>query len=244
MNTRTEDPSPLIDLVLRPVRSQMTFESCVEQLGSAIQLGILRPGDRLPSERDLAARLDVSRATLREAISALRAAGLVSTSRGRGGGTVVTSRPNPAAPDALSRAELEAELTDVIVLRSVVEPGAAAAGASRDLSAPERELLLQSLADVEQANEPADYRQADARLHLAIAAASGSPTLAASCGETLIRVHRLLARIPFLQPNIHHSDEQHRGVVQAILDRDPDAASAVMREHCDATAALLRGLVT
>ncbi|WP_292875457.1 GntR family transcriptional regulator [Microbacterium sp.] len=52
--------SPLVDAVLRPVRGHMAFESCVEQLGSAIQLGIFRPGDRLPSERELAERLNVS----------------------------------------------------------------------------------------------------------------------------------------------------------------------------------------
>ena len=72
--------TPLIDTVLQPARGHMAFESCIEQLGSAIQLGVFREGSKLPSERELAERLNVSRATLREAVSALRAAGFVTTS--------------------------------------------------------------------------------------------------------------------------------------------------------------------
>ncbi|QDZ16034.1 winged helix-turn-helix transcriptional regulator [Humibacter ginsenosidimutans] len=86
---------PLVDAVLQPVRDHMAFESCVEQLGSAIQLGVFRPGDKLPTERELSTRLNVSRSTVREAISALRAAGMVTTTRGRGGGPWSGPRGRP-----------------------------------------------------------------------------------------------------------------------------------------------------
>ena len=80
----------LPEVVLRPVRGHHAFEACVEQLARAIRLGVYPVGSTLPPERELAARLTVSRATLREAMAALRQAGLVETTRGRGGGTVVT----------------------------------------------------------------------------------------------------------------------------------------------------------
>src|ERR1700754_4625872 len=83
---------PLPQAVLRPVRGHHAFEACVEQLGTAIRLGVYPRGTTLPAERELAERLQVSRATLREAMAALRQAGLVETTRGRGGGTVVTRR--------------------------------------------------------------------------------------------------------------------------------------------------------
>src|ERR687893_2681668 len=86
------DPGDLLGTVLRPVRSHHAFEACVEQLATAIRLGVYPVGSALPPERDLADRLAVSRATLREAMAALRQAGLVETTRGRGGGTVVTTR--------------------------------------------------------------------------------------------------------------------------------------------------------
>lgn len=242
----TPSATPLADVVLHPVRGHLAFEMCVEQLGSAIRLGVFRAGDRLPPERELAARMDVSRATLREAMSALRAAGFVNTSRGRGGGTIVADVIGSAtAFDAeTDAATLAAETADVIAFRAVVEPGAADTAARRELSAAERELLATSLAEMDAAGDPAAYRQADARLHLAIATVSGSVSLAQACGDAQIRVHRLLERIPFLERNIEHSDDQHRRVVRAILAGDADTARIVMREHCDATAALLNGLVT
>ena len=83
----------LSDVALGPVRGHHAFEGCVEQLATAIRLGVFPTGSSLPPERDLADRLGVSRATLREAMTALRAADLVRTTRGRSGGTVVVYRP-------------------------------------------------------------------------------------------------------------------------------------------------------
>lgn len=235
--------SPLVDAVLQPVRGHMAFESCVEQLGSAIQLGIFRAGSKLPNERELAERLSVSRATLREAISALRAAGFVTTTRGRGGGTVVEPIENARQPDLAPNADRQGEIEDIIVFRSVIEPGAAYRAAQTALSVEQRELLTDSLRDLDQAPSPADYRQADARLHLAISMVCGSDELSKACNTVQIKIHQFLAEIPFLQKNIVNSDDQHRAIVNAILDGDGETARAVMHAHCDATAALLKGLL-
>lgn len=234
--------SPLVDIVLQPVRGRMAFESCVEQLGSAIRLGILRAGDRLPAERELAARLDVSRATLRESISALRAAGFVTTTRGRGGGTVIAEVPERTTLDP-AVSDWQAEIEDVVVFRAVLEPGAAQVAAATSLDQAQHDLLATCLAELDAADSPEHYRQADARLHLAIASVCGSDELAKACGALQVRLHRLLELIPFLEPNIVHSDMQHRALVSAILIGDADTARSVMEEHCAATAALLRGLV-
>src|SRR3954453_15794829 len=90
-------------VVLRPVRGHHAFESCVEQLATAIRLGVYPRGTTLPPERDLAGRLQVSRATLREAMAALRQAGLVETTRGRGGGAVVSLRARTPSARAAAR---------------------------------------------------------------------------------------------------------------------------------------------
>ncbi|MFD5225919.1 FadR/GntR family transcriptional regulator [Microbacterium sp. NPDC058342] len=234
--------SPLVDAALHPVRGQMAFESCVEQLGSAIQLGIFRVGEKLPGERELAERLNVSRATLREAITALRAAGLVSTTRGRGGGTVV--EPPTEVWPAGQHPPRRAEIDDVIIFRSVIEPGAAHRAALTDLTDEQRQLLQTSLAEVDAASAPADYRQADARLHLAISTVCGSDELAHACSGVQAKIHQLLAEIPFLKKNIEHADAEHGEIVDAILAGDADRARRVMAAHCDATAALLKGLLT
>ena len=119
--------------VLRPVRRHHAFESCVEQLGDGDPAGRLSAGSTLPSERDLAERLGVSRATLREAIAALRRRGLVETRRGRGGGTVVSSsrarRPGAGRPSHARKCGAGPGSTSC-VFRRIVEPGAACLAAA------------------------------------------------------------------------------------------------------------------
>jgi GntR family transcriptional regulator, transcriptional repressor for pyruvate dehydrogenase complex len=233
----------LVDAVLQPVRSHMAFESCVEQLGSAIQLGVFREGSKLPNERDLAEKLSVSRATLREAISALRAAGFVTTTRGRSGGTMVEPLENVRLPDPVANKDRQSEINDIVIFRSIVEPGACYHAASRPMDASGHELLLSCLRDCESAETPTEYRQADARLHLSISSVCGSPELSKACSTVQTKIHQFLAEIPFLQKNIENSNEQHRQIVHSILESDADTARFVMEEHCDATAALLKGLL-
>src|SRR3954452_21767137 len=125
----------LPEAVLRPVRGHHAFETCVEQLAMAIRLGVYPRGSTLPAERELAERLHVSRATLLEAMAALPQAGLVQTTRGRGGGTVVTLKPGTPSARAAARlgATRRKDWLDALDYRRIVEPGAAALAASRTL---------------------------------------------------------------------------------------------------------------
>jgi DNA-binding FadR family transcriptional regulator len=267
--------------VWRPVRGGNAFEITVARLAQAIKLGLVAVGERLPPERELAERLQVSRVTLREAIRALREAGYLESRRGRTGGTFVLSlvgaassargkaRPaafNGAARGAASRlakrvdaviarggvpprgdaAELAREmgeaLHDALDFRRVLEPGAAELAASRTLSAADRQHLVSCLI-ASRDRDPSTRRVADSRLHLAVAAASGSISLASSIADVQLTLDRLLAAIPVLPRNLDHSDTQHTRIVDAILAADAVGARAAMAEHCEGTAELLRGLL-
>ena len=235
----------LTRFVLRPARGHHAFESCVEQLATSIRLGVYQRGSRLPPERELAERLKVSRSTLREAMAALRAAGLVQTTRGRGGGTVVTLRPRTPTGRAASRLSARAreEWLDALDFRRIVEPGAAHLAASRKLSANERSQLEQAHREVASAERPAAHRQADSRFHLTVAALTGSPRTIEAVTSVQATLNEMLLAIPVLDANIAHSDRQHARLVRAVLGGAPDRARTAMEEHCDDTAALLRGLV-
>jgi GntR family transcriptional repressor for pyruvate dehydrogenase complex len=238
------DALRLPQAVLRPVRGHHAFEACVEQLATAIRLGVYPAGTSLPSERELADQLGISRATLREAIAALRAAGLVETTRGRGGGTVV--RRTPARRKSTVRAAIRGrhdDLLDSLRFRGVVEPGAAALAAERDLDQETRTLLQEALAAVSQAPGGPEHRQCDSRLHLAIAAASGSPRTMAAVTQVQADLDEMLHAIPVLPVNISHSTAQHKAIVGAVLAGNARKASRIMSEHCEDTAALLRGLL-
>jgi DNA-binding FadR family transcriptional regulator len=231
----------------RPVRGGNAFEITVARLAQTIRLGLVPVGERLPPERELAQRLGVSRVTLREAIGALREAGYLESRRGRLGGTfVVRAGGVPERGPALDASALAREmgdgLPDALDFRQVLEPGAAELAATRALSAAERGDLVACLA-ASRERAPATRRVNDSRLHLAIAAASGSTSVAAAIADVQLRLDRLLAAIPVLRRNLDHSDAQHARIVDAILAGDPATARAVMEEHCEATATLLRGLL-
>ncbi|MFC0529656.1 FadR/GntR family transcriptional regulator [Phytohabitans kaempferiae] len=261
--------SPVVAMPLwRPVRGGNAFEITVSRLAQAIKLGLVAEGERLPAERELAEKLQVSRVTLREAIRALREAGYLESRRGRTGGTFVVSRAGTppvagrsrpgrkstapvAAVTPLARRGTAADLAremgdtlhDALDFRRVVEPGAAGLGASRALAAADRQHLVACLTD-SRGRDPATRRVADSRLHLAIAGASGSPSLAAAVADVQLTLDRLLAAIPVIKRNLDHSDAQHTRIVDAILAGDPAAARSLMEEHCDGTAELLLGLLT
>jgi DNA-binding FadR family transcriptional regulator len=232
------------DALFRPVRTGNPFEETVERLLQAIKLGVVVPGDRLPSERDLAARLNVSRVTLREAIHALTEAGYVESRRGRYGGTFVNEQlPKPRRTPAKKLArELGNGLEDALVLRAALETGAAEAAAARSLSEAEQEHLRRCLAETSAA-KLSDYRRLDSRLHLAIAEVTGSPSLTSAMADVRMRLNELLDAIPLLERNIEHSNEQHEAIVNAILATDADAARAAMQEHLAGTATLLRAFL-
>jgi len=235
----------LPEAVLRPVRGHHAFESCVEQLATTIRLGVYPLGSTLPSERELATRLSVSRATLREAMAALREAGLVETRRGRGGGTVVTLKPRTPSARAAARISerRRRDWLDALEFRRIVEPGAAQLASRQSLTGDGRAQLQQALAEVTGARRPADHRQADSRFHLTVAALTGSPRVIESVTRVQATLHEMLLAIPVLEANIANSDRQHEPLVRAVLAGRSERARKVMEEHCDDTAALLRGLV-
>ncbi|HLI41760.1 MAG TPA: FCD domain-containing protein [Streptosporangiaceae bacterium] len=234
----------IVAAVFRAVRTSNAFEETVQRLLEGVKLGVYAPGDRLPPERELTRRLGVSRITLREALHELAAAGYVQTKRGRFGGTFVLRQPEPLGSDEASRTarELGGRLDDALTFRRVVETGAAEMAAAAGLSRGQREQLTGCLAEVRAATT-AGYRQADTRLHLAIAAAAGSPLLTAGVVEARVRLVDLLNAIPMLERNLAHSSAQHAAIVRAILAGDPERARRAMAEHVDGTAALLRGFL-
>lgn len=226
--------------LFRPVRTRNAFEETVERLLQAIRLGVAAPGERLPPERELAARLGVSRATLRDAIRAIAGAGYVESRRGRYGGTfVAVTLPTPPPRPAPG-----ADIEDVLTLRRVLESGTAQAAAARSLTPAERQHLTAALLDASGADlDAGEYRRRDSRLHLAIAEVTDSPSLTSAVADVRSRVNELLDAIPLLAVNIEHSEAQHRSIVDAILAGDPAAARVAMDEHLDGTAALLRGFL-
>jgi len=229
------------EALFRPVRAGNAFEETVERLLQAIRLGVVGAGERLPSERELAERLGVSRVTLREAIRALSDAGYVESRRGRYGGTFVND-VLPGPPEHPGGEVDAAVLEDALSLRYVLETGAAEMAAARSLTPADRRHLTGTLAEAASASLE-DYRRKDSRLHLAIAEVTASGSLTTAMADARTRVNQLLDQIPLLEPNLEHSNVQHEAIVDAILAGDAVAARQIMAEHIDGTASLLRAFL-
>jgi DNA-binding FadR family transcriptional regulator len=238
------------ELLLRPVRGGNAYEETVERLLQTIRLGLASPGDQMPPERELATMLNVSRDTVRDAISSLVDAGYLFVRRGRYGGTFVVEEVPSGAIQLGRDGELlprtnftREEIVDILILRDVLETGAARHASERALSSTEREQLWAVLAESRAADD-ADYRRLDSRLHLLIAELSGSSSLLAQAAHSRMLVNELLDEIPLLAPNIAHSNQQHEQIVLAILTGDAQGAHVAMRNHVSGSASLLRGFLT
>jgi GntR family transcriptional regulator, transcriptional repressor for pyruvate dehydrogenase complex len=225
--------------VFQPVRTPTTFEETVERLGTAIRMGLLPAGSRLPAERSLADRLRISRSTLREAITTLVQTGHLVSHRGRTGGTFVADRP-PLAEEGGT--PLGAEARAVLDHRVAIELGATVLASERAES-EELDRLDGLVGKMAAASEFADYRRADMRFHVGVAEAARSPRLLAEMTEVQGQVSDLIAMIPHPDQVLTHSNAQHGRLVRLLRKRDRRRAVMLMREHIEGTEHILAGLI-
>lgn len=229
--------------VFKPVRPPTTFEETVERLGTAIRLGLLAPGTRLPAERDLAAELRISRSTLRQALRTLMQSGHLVSLRGRAGGTFVVQEP-PLSDAQASPAggPLGEEGSAVLDLRVAIEAGAVLLAVER-ASAEDLARLGELVEKMAEADDFEDYRRTDIRFHLGIAEAARSPRLVAEMTRVQAQMSELIACIAHPEVVLTRSNAQHRRLVACLSRREPRAAVALMREHIEGTEHILAGLL-
>jgi GntR family transcriptional regulator, transcriptional repressor for pyruvate dehydrogenase complex len=219
---------------LAPVRKENATEAIARRIGEAIGSGVLAPGERLPSEADLAVMLEVAPMTLRTATAALRDAGLLEIRRGRGGGTFVAVDAHRLSVDGIPslRRESFAELT---VWRRAVS-GEVAAQAARLASANDRGRIRNAARDVDAAaDERTGFRLADSRFHLTLAEVGANDRLLAAEMAIQAELSESLVHVPSPGLSSHISAAGHDPIVAAIEAGDMVAARQAMEDHVSAT---------
>jgi DNA-binding FadR family transcriptional regulator len=229
-----------LDAVFAPVRSVTALEETVERLGTAIRLGLLAPGTRLPAERELCARLGIARSTLRQALLALAQSGHLYATRGRGGGTFVADPQPPAEPPS---DRVLAQWREQCDQRTALEVGVAVLAAQR--ATPD---ALEGLTEVvkqldELLEDFSSYRQLDVRFHVALAETTGSPGLVASMTEMQGLMSGLISFIAHPPEVLRSSNDQHRLLLAYLRRRNEAGAAQAMAEHLRATEQVLAGLL-
>jgi DNA-binding FadR family transcriptional regulator len=227
--------------VFEPLQVEGAVEAIVRRNGEAIGSGVLEPGERLPSEGELAARLAVAPMTLRQALAILRDAGFVETRRGRGGGSFVALDARHALQPSgtLPTTGQLRELTD---WRCAVSGEAAALAAAR-ADGVDRAGLRRAAAAVDAAAESfTTFRLADARFHVALAEASGNARLVRAETAIQAEIGEVLRFVPGPELARRASGAGHRPVLDAVDATDSAAARTAMERHVEATYDWIVGL--
>ena len=229
------------DIALAPLQAEGAVEQIVRRLGEAIGAGVLAPGERLPSELELAAQLGVAPMTLRQALQILREAGFVETRRGRTGGSFVRDDP-PGALVAGSVLPTRSDLRELTDWRRAVSAEAAALAAERADPAQRSAIAEAAVATERAVGTFSAFRLADARFHVAIAEASGSRRLTAAETQIQVEIAEMLRYVPGPRRARAVSGASHEPIVTAVAAGDAVAARAAMTRHVEGTYDWIVGL--
>jgi GntR family transcriptional regulator, transcriptional repressor for pyruvate dehydrogenase complex len=212
-------------------RDAAAAEQVVSHVCAMIERGSLRPGDRLASERDLAAEVKVSRTSVRAGLRSLAAMGVVQTRRGAG--TFITAGPPTLVSEPLRLvASLHGlKLGGLFEVRRVLEAGTASLAAER--ATPEQMATISDEVTgmYSALHDPHTFLDYDLRFHRAVAAAANNPMLGAIIEAVAALFFEQRRATIERAHNLRESADMHRKIYQAIRARDPEAARAAMDEH-------------
>lgn len=203
-------------------------QKIVAKVTDAITRGELRPGDRLPTEREMATQFQVSRTSIRDAIKILTGRGLLTVKHGVG---IFVANPNQSLPGSWETDVHGANVRDLFEIRKMLETQASFYAAER--AQPEDLRRIAEIVDEALLNS-SDLQSLsllDARFHVAIAEASKNLLLVKvmwSLLETLEEGRRSSLLIPGRAAMSIH---EHQDILQAIANQDPEGARAAMLEH-------------
>lgn len=217
------------------VKPNKVSEHIIEQIRKAIFEGQLKPGDKLPSERELVKNFKVSKATLREAIRSLEVLGFLEIRKGASGGSFVTEVDMEKARDCFTNFLhfKNLSLKDLSEVRLLLEPHIAekAALGINEEDLKQLEELLRECDYVLRHNIPIESRKNEVEFHRIIASVTGNPILM----FILDFVENLLIDTKeILQPSREFSQKvqkAHRRIYKALLERNGKKARAEMVKH-------------
>ncbi len=231
--------------VFEPVTIPTVTERVCDRLVTAIALGQFALGERLPPERELAVLLDVSRTTLREAVSRLVDAGYVRVERGRTGGIFIESAWGHDT-DLMIRRTLVPNwerIEHLLDFRAVLEAEIARVAARRRTARDVDAIRAATHAYAESGPDRASSSVADLRLHQAIAQATGNPYFLELSLRTRLDVSMGIGAEPWSPELRQRALQQHPELAHAVIEGDVARAGLLAAEHFSLTEQTIRDLL-
>ena len=233
-----EGRRPAVATGSEPVRFERiqqlrAHEYVAEQIRRHISLRLVKPGEALPAERELAAMFGVGRPTIQHALRMLEAGGFVEARRGRSGGTFISSYDQDSlAVDGLIVRVLRnrKELEDLLQYRRILEPAVARVAATSrnrtDLAS-----MRKAIRGMAEATSEPDYMRHDTDFHIAIARATGNTVLARAIEEIRLALNDAMTLLPESDLWHRHMSGEHEALLEALESGDGDGAEKAMAQH-------------
>ena len=228
-------------LKLEPVTAVQLYEQIVARLAAQIQAGGWKPGDRLPSERDLSRQLGVSRPSLREALGALEVKGVIKTRHGLG--NFVADNALDLLPNVASPAYAGADISPAALLevRETIDPATARLAAQQHnhpgrIRAEELLALMDANLDPSIPEQRSTWSDADRLFHRQIGAMTGNPIFITVCDYIATVMDQPLwrrLRDEAISPpgRIQEFAHEHRAIFEAIVEGDSEASGLLAARH-------------
>ena len=221
-------------MAFKPVKQNRIAVEIVSQLKGSILSGRFKPGERLPTERELTEQFQVSRVVVREAVRELEIKGLVQILQGPAGGAYVTD----LSFDYLDSAFLDLFLCGKLSVAELIRTRILIEGEIARLAsagpAPQDARRLQEALEAEKtdAASHAELVSSRLRVHHALAKMSGNRLLEAVAGSLFRLTAEVILEVKPLQ-EVFHRQAEHARIVRAVLAGDADAAAAAMQRHLE-----------
>lgn len=227
-----------------PIVTRHVADDVQDRLVTAIALGVYVPGQQLPTERELAAMLGVSRTSVRAALQHLTDSGYLEVRRGRNGGYFVLADWGPGSAEHVSRHLVPNwdKFEALFDARTLIEPLIARTAAER-CTAADAEAIEEALDAYLAAPDHDASRLADYALHHAIAAATQNSILVETSVELRARISLNLGAEPYTDDVRRKAVEQHRQLVEAVTGHRADEAAHIAADHFTLSEGIIRGLV-
>lgn len=213
----------------RTVQMSRVYEQIVEQIDESILNGTLKPGDQLPSERELAQQFGASRTAVREAVKSLHERGRLETYAGRG--TFITDTTSHCIRESLDRMTKVGGTDHLSLLLVMLEPEIAALAAAQSGN-QHIAAMRETISAMEQSfDDPEACIDADLDFHLALAEAVGNPVILALIDSIVDVLREKRMRLFQVRGGVERARLHHGRILAAVEERNPSKAREAMRAH-------------
>ena len=220
--------------MLNPVKSTKIYEMVMEQIKDIVKKGELKSGDKLPSERDLSEKLEVSRASVREALKALQMLGLIEAKHGEGNFITANFENNLLEPLSIVFLLIGSKSKDIFELRKIIEPETAALAAKNITN----EQLIELKEIMNELNDTTDEEKSaslDKMFHYKIAQASGNPLISTIMFSVSSLIEKNIEKSKIHSINKNLVKKQHEEIYNALEKNNSEKSSNAVKKHLELT---------